>query len=345
MSRAEDLFDNILKNGEDAIDEFIETRKAEELFLDFKRSSDNGTGKRLSDIDRNNFAKAISGFGNSEGGVIVWGVDCSKDVDGADVAKAKVQIENPTRFAGRLNSVISGCTLPPHQTVRNEPIPCDNNEGFVISLIPKSYQTPHQVVNNKHYYIRAGDSFSPSPHDVLAGMFGRRPQPHIIHQYLMPPIQVSDEAIMLNIGIMLHNLGPGIASEVFITCTINAGIGRNCKIAFNNKDSEIFYGNFAFGIRLSLISKSETKFPPGCLMEPTSLIISIEPPFEKDLIIEGTIGCYNGRSSAFVIKNTKENLKSVYNEIMVKAKSGKFVEFGHEYTERIINSVYKEESY
>ena len=79
MGRAEDIFERIQQNGETAIDEFIITRKSEELFLDFKRSADNGAGRVLHSIDRDNFAKAISGFGNSEGGVIVWGVDCSKD--------------------------------------------------------------------------------------------------------------------------------------------------------------------------------------------------------------------------------------------------------------------------
>ena len=84
MGRAEDLFDKILTEKEAAINNFIEEKKAEELFLDFKRSSDNGSGNKLSQNDRNNLAKAISGFGNSEGGMIVWGVDCSQDIDGAE---------------------------------------------------------------------------------------------------------------------------------------------------------------------------------------------------------------------------------------------------------------------
>jgi hypothetical protein len=70
FSRANDFYNLICAEGEAAIDEFIATRKAEELFLDFKRSSDNGAGVRLSQTDRDNLAKAISGFGNSAGGVV-----------------------------------------------------------------------------------------------------------------------------------------------------------------------------------------------------------------------------------------------------------------------------------
>ncbi|MBK9626121.1 MAG: ATP-binding protein [Rhodocyclaceae bacterium] len=88
MSRAQDIFDRVVANGISAVEAFVVDRQAEELFLDFKRSSNDGNDKRLSSPDRKNLAKAISGFGNSEGGVIVWGVDCSTDYDGADVAKA-----------------------------------------------------------------------------------------------------------------------------------------------------------------------------------------------------------------------------------------------------------------
>jgi hypothetical protein len=78
MERAKELFEKIKSDGKSAIEEFIFTHKTEELFLDFKRSADNGNGQRLHQNDRKNLAKAISGFGNSEGGVVIWGVDCSK---------------------------------------------------------------------------------------------------------------------------------------------------------------------------------------------------------------------------------------------------------------------------
>jgi hypothetical protein len=38
MGRAEDIFERIKAEGELAINEFVQTRHCEELFLDFKRS-------------------------------------------------------------------------------------------------------------------------------------------------------------------------------------------------------------------------------------------------------------------------------------------------------------------
>ena len=341
MGRAEELFDRILKEGETAINNFILSQKAEELFLDFKRSSDNGSGNRLNQIDRNNLAKAISGFGNSEGGIIVWGIDCSRDVDGFDAAKAKIFIENPERFAGWLNSAISGCTIPPHQSVRNEPIVLKDKKGCVITLIPKSNNTPHQTVGELRYYIRAGSSFVPTPHDVLAGMFGRRPQPHIIHQFLIGPLKVNQNYITIDVGFLLKNLGPGIASDIFFTSMIWGGIGDNCKLEFDRPDTEKWHGNFSLGIHLSLISKPDFKLPPDAFWVPTTLHITIAPPMNKNLSIKATIGCSSGRSYNFSFENTPEKIQELYNECMQKHSSGKIEEIKREFVDRLLNTDYQ----
>ena len=87
--RAKELFDRLVSEGESAINEFIAEAASEELFLDFKRSANNGDGPRIHQDDRNNLAKAVSGFGNSEGGTIVWGVECSPTKSRGDVASGK----------------------------------------------------------------------------------------------------------------------------------------------------------------------------------------------------------------------------------------------------------------
>ncbi|MFQ6111613.1 MAG: helix-turn-helix domain-containing protein, partial [Nitrospinota bacterium] len=189
MGRAEDLFRRLSEQGEQAIDSLIVDRQSEELFLDFKRSADNGSGTRLHDNDRWNLAKAISGFGNSEGGVIVWGVDCRQHAKHGDVARAKVPIENPKRFLSWIEGVVSGCTVPAHPLVRHKAIEIPGKDtGFVITHIPKSYLAPHQCLKPRlQYYIRAGSDFLPTPHAVLSALFGRHPQPFVFHMWTLPP--------------------------------------------------------------------------------------------------------------------------------------------------------------
>lgn len=86
MRRAEDLFERIRQQGEAAISQFIAERKTEEMFLDFKQAATRSD--RLHDDDRKNYAKALSGFANSEGGVIVWGVDARKREETGNVAQS-----------------------------------------------------------------------------------------------------------------------------------------------------------------------------------------------------------------------------------------------------------------
>ena len=337
-NRAKDLFERIVHEGIDAIHAFIETRKSEELFLDFKRSSDNGSGTKLSANDRNNLSKAISGFGNSEGGVIVWGMDCSDLGDGSDVASAEVPIVNPTRFCSWLENAVSGCTIPPHSGVENHSIQKTDSDGFVITYIPKSIHSPHQMLPKQQYYIRAGSSFVPTPHDVLAGMFGKRPQPHVFHNYLLSMAEVEGEALKVSVGIAARNEGPGIASDVYVTSMIYESPNDTSEIRFEPTDNTNWTGIWAFERKISLISNSNYRLPPGVEVQPLVIHISLVPPFDGDLKIGGTVGSSRSPIFSFQIGNSRENIERLYNEYMVKHNDGTLTkEDRHSYPQMILN--------
>ncbi|MBW9235526.1 ATP-binding protein, partial [Leptospira santarosai] len=63
----------------------IDEQQEENLFLDFKLKTD-ATSSNLSKDDKKNYAKALSGFSNTSGGIIIWGVDCRKNEEGVDGA-------------------------------------------------------------------------------------------------------------------------------------------------------------------------------------------------------------------------------------------------------------------
>jgi predicted HTH transcriptional regulator len=73
------------------IESYIKDGQEENLSLDFKTLTDSSLSKR---DDRKNLAIALSGFANSEGGIIVWGVDARPNSDGVDVASELKEIEN-----------------------------------------------------------------------------------------------------------------------------------------------------------------------------------------------------------------------------------------------------------
>jgi hypothetical protein len=120
--------------------------KVKNLFLDFKRSANNGTGGRLHDRDRKNLAKALSGFGNSAGGVIVWG-RLSRSPHVGDLAATKFPVEDPKRFVSRLEGAIPGCTIPSHADARYIRIATpDSNAGFVVTYVAKRYAPASEVL-------------------------------------------------------------------------------------------------------------------------------------------------------------------------------------------------------
>jgi hypothetical protein len=292
MGRAEDLFGRIMQEGEKAVDEFILDRQSEELFLHFKRSADDGKGRKLHDTDRKNLSKAISGFGNSEGGVIVWGVDCRGDVAQGDVAGSKVPIDNPKRFLSRLEGSISGCTIPAHPHVRHHAIEVDGS-GFVATYIPKSFLAPHQTVGQYQYYMRAGSDFVPVPHAVLSGLFGRHPQPFVFHNWIIsPPRILNEKAVHVSIGFVMCNQGPGIARELYVNARVFQPKGGT-EAKYELTDKQNWEGQVVFGHMLNLISNDSYRLAPNAIAQPFSIELFFCPPFESQLFLEITFGHQN----------------------------------------------------
>ena len=270
MSRAEDLFDRLVGGGEAEVLSFIAEAVTEELFLDYKRSADDGAGTGLHHRDRSNLAKAISGFGNSEGGVILWGVDCRNDPSRGDIPTGPVRIQNPVRFKSRLEQATTGLTVPPHGEVRHHAIP----EGFVVTLVPSGAHAPYRTVGNSSYYIRSGSNFAKTPHAVLAGLFGRRPQPSIKHHYFVPtaPSVVVPRTVKTQIGVMLRNYGRGIAEDVFINLSIRTHPGGGCKIIFKpSEETEIWWGRLVLDQQMQMITRAGFRLPPEADLMPLSL--------------------------------------------------------------------------
>jgi hypothetical protein len=298
MSRAQDLFDRLVAGGEAEVLSFIAQPVTEELFLDYKRSADGGAGTSLDNRDRSNLGKAISGFGNSEGGVIVWGVDCRNDPARGDIPTAPVRIVNPVRFKSWLEQATTGLTVPPHVGVRHHEIP----EGFVVTLIPGGIHAPYQTVGDLSYYIRSGSNFNKIPHAVLSGMFGRRPQPNIKHHYFIPrrPNIVSPGIVGTEMGVMLRNYGRGIGEDVFLNLSVTSHPGRNCNVLFSQSNNrEVWSSNLILNRQIQMITRREVRLPPEADLMPVTLNIELQNPIDNDFAFEGMCGSAGGEPSKF----------------------------------------------
>ena len=324
MNRAEDIFHKIEAEGEPAIDQFIEERQSEELFWDFKRSADNGAGRKLHDNDRWNLAKAISGFGNSEGGVIVWGIDCSKNYKDGDVASAKVHIENPTRFVSWLQGAVSGCTIPPHSRVQHLAIASKENaqSGYAITLIPKSFEAPHQCLKPLQYYIRAGSDFVPTPHAVLSGMFGKRPQPFVFNMWSVPKAKIvpgrkSKIAIEFSLGLTLSSWGPGIAKDLYVNLTLTTPKGLS-QGSVSFPDQQNWRGHQSYGVVFSIISIPEFRLSPNMIAHPLVINLHFEEPFESEFYYKISYGHSSSPISIIETRVSPEEIKQYFDEFIQK---------------------------
>lgn len=147
----------------------------ERLNVDFKEKHDRRDAK-LADTDKRNIAKALSGFANSSGGVLIWGIE--------DERLTPKPIANIEQFTANLARLATHITDPVVRDVDVEWLPSHLNDGsgFALIYVPESALPPHRVILNdaevkNHYYIRSGESFVVATHTQLEDMFGRRPKP------------------------------------------------------------------------------------------------------------------------------------------------------------------------
>ncbi len=153
---------------------FVEDGQEEHLHLELKELGSPGLDKE----DRKNLGKALSGFANSSGGLVVWGVVAKRLTrDAPDVAVDLAPLADPKVTIARLNELTGEGVSPTVPGVRHRLLG-EKDNAFAATLVPASDLGPHMAkFGEDRYYKRSGDSFYRLEHFDLADMFGRRPKP------------------------------------------------------------------------------------------------------------------------------------------------------------------------
>jgi hypothetical protein len=161
----------------EVVDRLIEQRQEEDLSLDFKTAA--GPELRSSD-DKKNLAQVLSGFANSAGGIVIWGVSTQKDPAGQDVATARKLISSVAAFRNRLEEATPLSVTPAVAGVRHRAFEVADGSGFAATYVPESDIGPHMALaGHDRYFKRAGDRFYRMAHYDIADMFGRRQRPSL----------------------------------------------------------------------------------------------------------------------------------------------------------------------
>lgn len=80
------------------IESFLADQQEENIHLDFKTAD-----AQLVRDDRQNLARALSGFADSEGGLIIWGIEARPNHQKVDCASGKREISPLSLFLSKLN--------------------------------------------------------------------------------------------------------------------------------------------------------------------------------------------------------------------------------------------------
>lgn len=216
MSFIEDYNNLTLKD----LNDFITTGQEEHIHLDFKLVND---AKMSSSDDKRNFACALSGFANSSGGLIVWGVDARKNSEQIDCAVGLKPIDKVALLVSRLNSLTGEAVEPIVELVQHRAIISSGNQGFVLSLVPESEVGPHMAkLGENRYYKRSGDSFYKMEHYDIADMFGSRRKPKLVVFY-----KVVGKGDRAEIHLGIENKGRATAKAPFLSFENEGNLQRS----------------------------------------------------------------------------------------------------------------------
>jgi hypothetical protein len=225
MSNASELFEALRsfrtkpgegKKSQQSLVEYCQSvlGKIERVHFDFKTKT-NPSSLDLDDKDKKNLAKAISGFANGAGGVLIWGLE--------DSTVAPQPICEVSRFVDKILQLAPHVTGPTVPGIDGDFIPADgkSTDGFGLVLIPESDLPPHRVLLKlsgvqDHYYIRSGSSFTVASHSLLEDMFGRRPRPIL---RLGSKVEVENGQsgnTTMRITLALVNVGRGLARYPYL---------------------------------------------------------------------------------------------------------------------------------
>jgi len=214
-SAAVALFEQISTAGYPWIQGACQEKTPETLHLDFKnKATPDQAGAERKDFA--SLAEALSGFGNSEGGVIVFGVDARKpagDQDVPDGADSEKPITAISRFRTDLEGQVAQLTSPPVPGVRFLTLKVDPSvdKGFLVVLIPEGDNPPYMSQRGRTYHGRAGSSFFTLENYQVRDLLVRRSSPNLVLVVSVSGFARSARDIEYDFSISLQNTGRAIA--------------------------------------------------------------------------------------------------------------------------------------
>lgn len=165
--------------------------------------------------DRKNVARALSGFANAAGGVVIWGVEARKgsSEDPTDQVAAAPGLSNAALVLSRFLDLTGRATGPgvvgaEHRLIEG----AGRWPDFVATYVPETLGLPVMaLMGENRYYRRIGGSFVVMDHAMVADMFGRRARPELAVEFV-PSARAGGPSVTVRV----RNVGRGIARASYL---------------------------------------------------------------------------------------------------------------------------------
>ncbi len=205
------------------IDRYISEGQEENLNIEFKTVIHPNFNQNNKEYDKKNISKTFSGFANSNGGIIIWGIKAKENTDKQDVATDKKPIEELTKFLNTLNRLEGQAVTPVITGIEHRKVEISDDCGFIVTYVPESEFAPHMAnYAGKHYYKRSGDSFYICEHYDIKDMFQRKHSANLDLNIKNKEIkQIHSDNVRVDLTIALSNTGRNYAKAPLIKVEIN----------------------------------------------------------------------------------------------------------------------------
>jgi hypothetical protein len=211
------------------IDRFIIEKQEENLNLEFKTVNHSNYNDQNKEFDKKNIAEVFSGFANSNGGIVIWGIKAKKNTSGQDIATETTPINELTKFLNTLNKLEGQAVVPIITGIEHVKIEIENTDtGFIKSFIPASSSAPHMALYaGKHYYKRSGDSFYQCEHYDIVDMFSRKKSPILKLQTQIRQRRDKPRETVYEVLISIINEGKSMAKFPYLAMNLSQDFKPN----------------------------------------------------------------------------------------------------------------------
>lgn len=210
---ARTIWDELVGGGWSALTSWVGAQKGEGLHLDFKQAAFAPGATDVRNDDKKNLAKTLSGYGNTEGGVLVLGGGTSRNAAREDFLSDLTGITPLSVYAERLRALVRDITTPtiPGVVIEKFEDPARQDTGVVGVFVPLTDGMPYRAEGpgevSGRYYIRTTTDTTVMPHQILAALFGRVPQARL---------RIGFDRDESNIRVFMRNEGTGTAVQPFV---------------------------------------------------------------------------------------------------------------------------------